>query len=249
MTTKRMWRLVTRCGLGLAAAAAILTPVAAQAQIQRVTGSDARQSIGITLGGFIPRGEDGRSRDDVLRTDLDTLAFEIKDFTGFAVGGEWLAGLGDFADVGVGVGFYQRTVPSVYRSLQNKNGSEIEQDLKLRIIPTTATIRFLPVGRGKVQPYVGAGIGVFSWRYSETGEFVDFSDNSIFRESYTASGNAFGPVILGGIRFPVGDAFLIGGEARYQKAEGDTKPADSGLLGSKIDLGGWTTSLTMHIRF
>ena len=29
------------------------------------------------------------------------------------------------------------------------------------------------VGRGGVEPYVGAGIGVFNWRYSEVGEFVD----------------------------------------------------------------------------
>jgi hypothetical protein len=51
------------------------------------------------------------------------------------------------------------------------------------------------------------------------------------------------------VRFPVADVFLIGGELRYQKAEGDIDVAESGLLGEKIDLGGWTTSLTMHLRF
>ena len=149
----------------------------------------------------------------------------------------------------MGVGFYQRTVPSVYRDVVNVNETEIEQDLKLRVIPMTATIRFLPVGRGSVQPYVGAGIGAFNWRYSETGEFVDFSDYSIFRARYVANGTAVGPVVLGGIRAPVGEVFMIGGEIRYQKAEGDTKPATSELLGDKIDLGGWTASFTMHFRF
>jgi hypothetical protein len=95
---------------------------------------------------------------------------------------------------------------------------------------------------------VGAGIGLFNWRYSEVGEFVDFSDDSIFPERYTDSGNAVGPVVLGGIRAPVGDVWTIGGEIRYQKAAGDIDPS-VGLLGNKIDLGGWTTSFTVHLRF
>ena len=41
----------------------------------------------------------------------------------------------------------------------------------------------------------------------------------------------------------------IGGELKYQWAEGDTKPADSGLLGHKIDLGGLNAAVTFHYRF
>src|SRR5436190_1722551 len=82
-------------------------------------------------------------------------------------GGGYLVGLGHWFDAGLGVGFYQHTVPSVYRSLVNDaNGSEIEQDLKLRIVPFAATVRFLPLGHAPVQPYVGAGVGLLRWRYS-----------------------------------------------------------------------------------
>jgi hypothetical protein len=35
---------------------------------------------------------------------------------------------------------------------------------------------------------------------------------------------------------------------RWQKAEGDL-PADALFLGSKIDLGGWTTNFTFGFRF
>jgi opacity protein-like surface antigen len=100
-----------------------------------------------------------------------------------------------------------------------------------------------------VEPYVGGGIGAFRWKYSETGDFVDFSDNSIFHDNFIANGTAFGPVILGGIRFPFADMWDVGGEVRWQKAEGDTKPAESGLLGSKIDLGGFNAAVTLHVRF
>jgi hypothetical protein len=56
-------------------------------------------------------------------------------------------------------------------------------------------------------------------------------------------------VLLGGVRFPAGDAFVVGAEVRWQKAEGDTNSVESQLLGNKIDLGGASINFTMHIRF
>ena len=246
---KRLWLQSVRYSMGLAAAAAILAPAAAYAQIRQVSTSDHTQAIGFTLGGFFPRAEDARVNDDVLVRDLDDLVFNIGDFKGGSVSGEWLFAVGDFVEAGVGAGFYQRTVPSVYREFTHDSGAEIEQDLKLRIFPVTATVRFLPIGRGSVEPYIGAGIGAFNWRYSETGEFVDTSDSSIFRATYKANGTAVGPVILAGIRAPIADVWDIGGEVQFQKATGDTKRAESSLLADKIGLGGWHALLTMHIRF
>jgi opacity protein-like surface antigen len=247
---KRIGLQALRSVVGLAAAAAILAPASASAQITRVSGTDSRHAINFNIGYFALKGEDGRVDNDVLVEDLNSLAFDIKDFNGASVGGEWLINVGEYLEAGVGVGFYRRTVPSVYRDFQNANGSEIEQDLKLRIIPMTATVRFLPIGRGRaVEPYVGVGIGAFNWRYTETGEFVDFSDDSIFRQTYKADGTAVGPVVLGGIRAAVADVWLVGGELRWQRAEGDTDSATTGLLADKIDLGGWTTSFTFGIRF
>lgn len=236
--------------LGVAAAAVLLAPAPADAQITRVASSEGRQAIGITFGYFVARGEDSRAADDVLLANLESLAFEIKDFNTATVGGEWLVGLSEYIEAGVSVGYQSRTVPSVYADFVNRDGSEIAQDLKLRIIPVNATVRFLPVGRrAAVQPYVGAGIGVLNWRYSESGEFVDFKDDSIFRARYVANGTALGPVVLAGLRAPVGDVWTIGGELRYQRAEGDTKPDQSELLGSKIDLGGWSANFGFHFRF
>lgn len=248
---KRMWRQGLRYSIGVAVAMAIFAPAPAQAQITRVSSSssDRHQAVGVTVGGFFLKPLDSRVDEDVLLIDRDSLAFDIKDFNGPTISGEWLVGVGDFLEAGFSAGYYQSTVPSVYRNTVNANGSEIEQELKLRVVPFTATVRFLPIGHGSVEPYVGAGIAALRWRYSETGDFVDFSDNSIFSDRFIANGTAFGPVVLGGIRFPFADMWDIGGEVRYQKAEGDTKPAESGLLGSKIDLGGWNAALTLHVRF
>jgi hypothetical protein len=184
----------------------------------------------------------------VLVNNLDFLSFEVKDFSNATAGAEYVVGVGEWLDAGLGVGIYQRTVPTVYSRLVNANGAEIEQDLKLRIVPFTATIRFLPLGRSNgVQPYVGAGVGLLRWRYSEAGEFVDFTDGAIFRDTFVGDGTATAPLILGGVRFqPAG--WGVGGEIRYQTAEADL-PSDQGFSGSKIDLGGWTYVATFNVRF
>jgi opacity protein-like surface antigen len=224
---------------------ALVLPPPASAQVRRY---EPNQSFNFNIGYFALRGEDSRVDGDVLLADLDALAFDVKDFNSVAVGGEWLFGVTEFIEAGVGAGFYQRTVPTVYLDFTDVDDREIEQDLKLRVIPLTATIRFLPLGRGTIQPYVGAGIGLFNWRYSESGEFIDFDQGGvIFRNRYVGSGTTAGPVVLGGIRFAASDVWTVGGELRYQKAEGDLDLQD--FLGDKIDLGGWTTSFTVGLRF
>lgn len=209
--------------------------------------SFAQQSLNIYVGGFFPLGLNARDFDDVLFQNQDYLAFWFPDFNGPTIGAEYLVGIGDFVEAGAGIGYYKQTVPSVYADLINDNGSEIYQDLRLRITPMTATFRFLPLGRNAgVVPYVGAGVGIFSWRYSETGDWVDPIDGTIYFDNFVGSGTSVGPVFLGGLRVPLG-MMDVGGEVRYQRATGDL-PADQ-FYSSKIDLGGWTYSATFNIRF
>ena len=209
--------------------------------------ASAQQQLSFSVGGFSPRPVDARATGDVLVKDLDYLAFRVSDFSGPLFGAEYLAGLGDNFDAGIGVGFYQRTVPTVYNDFVNANGTEIEQDLKLRVVPFTATVRWLPMGHHNgVEPYIGAGVGVFNYRYSESGQFLA-TDKSIFRGTFVGSGTATGPVILGGVRVPVG-SWGVGGELRWQSAEGKL-PADQDFSGSKIDLGGFSYTFTINVRF
>jgi hypothetical protein len=209
--------------------------------------SFAQQSVVFSIGGFVPKGFDSRDRNDQILDDSSYLAFRMSDFNGVTVGGEYLVGLGRWFDAGLGVNWYGRTVPSVYADVINSDGSEIEQQLRLRMVPFTATFRLLPLGRSSgFQPYIGGGVAIINWKYTETGDFVDFSDGSIFSARYEGSGTATGPLVLFGATVPVG-AVGIGGEIRYQHADGDL-PADQFLL-PKIDLGGWSYMATVHVRF
>ena len=207
----------------------------------------AQQSLILSFGGFAVAGEDARVDGDVLVANRDILSFDVNDFTGGSIGIEWLLPVGEFFEAGVGAGFTSRTVPTVYAYFVNCSGHEIEQDLKLRVAPFTAPVRVLPFGRSRaVQPYLGGGIGFFSYRYSEVGDFVDFTDRSVFRDRFVATGTETGPVALAGVRFPLGDTWSLGGEVRYQKASADLS---DDFLGAKLDLSGFHYLATVRVKF
>jgi hypothetical protein len=144
--------------------------------------ASAQQMLNFTIGGLVPNGGDciephctHRTDGDVLVNNLAFLGFDMKDFNGPTFSAEYLVGLGNSFEAGLGVGYFNETSPAIYRDFVNSDGSEIEQDLKLRVIPFSATVRFLPMGRNNglgIQPYIGGGVGVFSWRYTETGQFL-----------------------------------------------------------------------------
>ena len=228
--------------------AAILASLPAPASAQIV------QSIQVNGGVFFPRGFDGRPANDVLVENLsvaEPLLYEINDFIGFSINGEWGVALGRRLEFAAGMGYYQRTVDSVYRNLVDVSGREIEQDIKLRIWPISGVVRFLPFGReSDIQPYIGGGISALNYRYSETGEFVDLNDFSTFPARYIASGTTPGGLFLVGVRFPLGgDIHGLTTEYRYQWGSGDTGGAAAGFLHDKIDLSGGHLTFGYLLRF
>jgi opacity protein-like surface antigen len=214
------------------------------------------QGFSVSVGYFSPRSEDSRVSGDVLNANrcIDTsflcepLLFDVGDFGGATIGGEYLIGIGKYLEAGVGFSYYRRTVESIYEFVTRPDGSEIEQDLRLRITPFTATLKLVPTGReASFQPYVGAGIAAIRWNYTEVGEFVDPVDGSIFRDSFGDDGTEVGPVIFGGLRAPVSSNMMLGGEVRYQKA--DAELAEDEFLCDRLDLGGLTFQAILTWRF
>jgi hypothetical protein len=232
-------RLVSSSAAPAALVVLLLTGMAAPAL--------AQQTVNFSLGGFVPRGEDSRVRDDVLVANEDFLVFDVRDFRSVAVGGEWLFPFGRFVEAGVGLSYTQKTVPSVYADFVDRDGSEIDQDTRLRRVPVDFTARVLPFGQDMpIQPYVGAGLTAIRWHYSEFGEFVDFdAGRRIFDGEFTADGTRAGLVALGGVRFTHNRA-TAGFEVRYYKADA---PLPSDFAGSRLDLGGWNYQVTGGFRF
>lgn len=213
----------------------------------------AQQSLSLNIGYFAVRSEAGRVAGDTIVANLYAdhpfaLAYWVSDFNNITVGAEWLIPLGNFLEVGTGVNYYSETIPSFYRDLTNDDGSEITQSLKLRTVPITGTLRLIMTGRrAAVQPYVGAGVVVVPWNYSEAGDFVD-PDLEIFRWDYQDSGTAVGAVFFGGLRVALNRKVALGGEFRYQAVDA---PLDQnvGFQGTRLDLSGMTYQGSVIFRF
>jgi len=227
--------------LAVLAVGALATPAAAQ------------QSLSLNIGYFTVSGEGSRVQGDTIEANLNAtggfaLAYHVSDFNNVTFGGEWLFPLGNFLEGGVGVNYYARTVNSFYRDLVNPDGSDITQDIRLRTVPITGTVRFIMTGRrATVQPYIGAGVAIIPWHYSESGNFADPSYN-IFQWDYVDSGTAVGPVVFGGLRVAFSRQFALGGEVRFQHATTSLNP-NVGFMGDHLDLGGITYQTNFLIRF
>jgi hypothetical protein len=232
-------------------------------------------SVQFGVGLFSPRGFDSRHDRDVLVADLlptgfftddDSLEFDgcksegkpigdcIKKFRSAEIGGEWNVAINRRLEVGIGVGYTSRSVPSRYTLLVNseQNFADIQQSIRLRTVPITGLVRVLPFGNpGSFQPYFGAGIAAVNFRYSEIGDFVDPDappDENVFSGVFRQTGTGVGPVWLIGARIPIqGDVYGFNVEWRYRYVTG--KLDENDFLTDRIDLGGGTAGFTFMIRF
>ena len=92
-------------------------PARKSRQVSSSSGA-GNSTVNFTLGYFGLKGIESRVDEDVLLADLQNLhplLFEIEDFNGFMIGGEYLFGIGRHFEAGVGVAFHQRTVNSDLR--------------------------------------------------------------------------------------------------------------------------------------
>ncbi len=256
-----MSRSFPRCG-SLWLAAFLLTAAPASAQVVH--------NVHFGMGGFFPTGFNGRNDDDVLLRNAagepfvfdpsltDALVFEMKDFRSAHFFGEWNVALTPQVEVGAGLGFSRKSVSTVYLDVVDDiTGEDLPLVLRLRIVPLTAHVRFLPFGTpATIQPYVGAGLSALNFGYSEEGDFVDSFTAEIFTTRYSASGMALGGVLFGGVRIPVnGDIFAVTVELRRQFGTGDLgtdledSDEENDFLADKIDLGGTQFTGGLLIRF
>jgi hypothetical protein len=207
----------------------------------------AQQTLNLSFGHMMIRGE-GRAETDILSIEHNALAFDIRDFNGPTIGGEWLLPIGEFVEAGAGIALAKKTVSTVHVRAVNNNGTEIPRELGLRQMPIAFTARWLPLGQSyAVQPYLGGGLALIKWRFTEEGDFV-IPSGMVFRdEAYAATGNATGPIVLLGLRVSR-QSIALGFEGRYMRARGSFGDTFARVIDPDIDLGGWTIQATAGVR-
>lgn len=210
-------------------------------------------SISFRIGAFFPRGES-----DLWDENTTDLTFEVSDFNNFNFGVEFNWFMSRYFTLGFAVDHYSKTVSTEYRDYVGNDGYPIAQDISLDITPVTATIKFTPLGNGSpgyrgergspIVPWIGAGVGLYSFTYEETGEYIDFSDFSVFNADFiTPEGVGFGVHVAGGLVIPITLEWDVFGEVRYAIAKGDL--SDDFLGFEPLDLSGMSVHFGASYRF
>ena len=204
-----------------------------------VADSALASGLEVRVGGMVPRAKSILFDDDVALYNV-----EKKDFAGAFGGIEFTKSLTGNIELGLSVDGYGREIPSHYRDFTRPSGREIEQTLRLVIVPASAILRVHPGGKYRTfTPYAGVGVAAMFWQYEEFGDFIDFDSpgRDIVFDSFKSNGSTSGLVINAGLRYRINEDFQVTADFRNftgkQKMGGDFAPNEIDLSGAAFTLG------------
>jgi opacity protein-like surface antigen len=173
-----------------------------------------------------------RSDGEIYDFLTDTLTLEDSDFDSFALAMDVAVRATDWADFVFGFEFTGRSKDSEYRDLQDQTGTPIEQKTRLIQFPMTISMKLYPIGRGRqvgdyawirsrLVPYLGGGIGGTYYELKQKGDFVDFTDGSIFEGTVESAEWGFAQHAFVGLDVMLTLNIGLVLEARYYWAQAD----------------------------
>ncbi len=250
------WRVVAR--VGLAWAVLLLLPAGAPAEEEPARTPDflfgePKGSVGLRGGwGFARAGSDfydfiGEQL-TVGRRDFDGPTF------GIDVGYQALPWL----MIQARVHNTQSRVTSEFRDYVDQDDAPIFQETRLIRTPITVGVKVYlkPRGRsvsrfawvpGSVAPYVGGGGGVIRYELVQEGDFVDFADLSIFRDTFRSKGWSGTANIFAGLDIKVHRRAFASLEVEYLWADAELGQDFVGF--DPIDLSGFQATVGIDLVF
>ncbi len=199
-----------------------------------------------------------RAGGDLFSFVGDQLTFESADLRARGVAMDLAITLAPRLDLVTGFERSSRATGSEYRQFVASNGLPITQTTRLEQKGVILGLRYLPLGSGRrisrlafiprrVTPYAGAGVTATFYSFSQRGQFVDFTDRSIFTDAFVSDGWAFGPFVRGGAELQVWKRLYVAVDGRYGWLHGALDSDFSGFDG--IDLAGFRASTGFGIAF
>ena len=245
-----------RTARALAAAAIGVLALASPAMAQSGDGYlfGAPQGSLTLRGGF----SQASAKSDIFDETMQQLTLSRRDFGGFSGGIEGAVRVAPSVDLTLDVGYSHTSAPSHYRNFVDNNNAEIQQVTALRRVPYTLNARLwlTPPGRSigrfawipsSFTPWVEAGAGFMSYRFSQEGDFVDLTTNAVFPDAFVSEGTT--PMAQGviGADYTLTPRLALTGDARYLWAKRPDLGSD--FVGySPLDLSGVALSLGLTVR-
>ncbi|MDH3745237.1 MAG: porin family protein [Acidobacteriota bacterium] len=203
------------------------------------------QAWRLQVGVLEPRGESSY---------WDDLSF---DFTGDAdnfddalVGLEYTRYVSDRLGVVASASAFEGTSELSYRDYVDEFGNDIyhSTDLDMATFNLGLLVHLTRRDRAIV-PYLGAGGGLYSWRLTEHGDFIDFSlaTPEVFFDIFEDDGTSLGYYLQAGLEVPVARSVSVFAEGRWQRADAKLEGDFAGL--GDLDLSGRTLSAGLTWSF
>ncbi len=208
-----------------------------------VSGCLFSQSVCMKIGVFAPRLES-----DLWQINMENLTFGKSDLTAVYYSGEFEYYFNRSASVSVEIGSYSKSVFAQYRDYEFDDGSPIYQDISLRIVPVEATLKYYPTGhRHSLNPFIGAGAGVYAYTYQQSGSFINFEDGSVTDGMAETRRFAFGLNGRAGLAFRFQSRLAILLEGKYQYVKGSLSEYFEGF--ESLDLSGFAVNAGIQFFF
>jgi hypothetical protein len=248
-------RICTAAVLGALILAA--TPAAAQPSV-RLPAPDflfgaPKGSVGVR-GGWVF----ARAGSDWYDFVTSTLTLENKDFNRPAIGADFGVAVSSRLEIVGSIDHGQTNTPSEYRDFVDNRRLPIEQVTELRQTNLAGGVKFYLLERGRevsrlayvprtLVPYVGGGAGVLWYEMRQSGDFVDFVDNSVFGDTFISRGATPSGQIFGGVDMRVWRRLYVTLDVRHLWADGDL--GRDWIDFDPIDLTGTRVSAGINIVF
>jgi len=201
------------------------------------------QSFNFKLGLFQPA-----ANSDLWSINLENLRFSKPDLRHSQFGFEYEQFFSRLFSLSIGVGGYTRQIDSEYRDYEKDNGSPIEQSVYLKITPFEMNFRLFPLGYGSIfSPYIGIGGGIYSWRYEQFGEFINFETMEFSEGVAVTHTSSFGATAQVGFLWRFTRSTGISLEGKYQWLKGNLSAAFEDF--APLDLSGYIIRAGLHFFF
>jgi hypothetical protein len=199
-----------------------------------------------------------RAGSDLFTFVQDQLTVDRKDFNAPAIGFDLDVAVTPRVTAVAGFDFSRSRANSEYRNLVDNDRLPINQTTELRETNVSGSVKLALTSRGRevsqhawipamFTPYVGAGAGLMHNTFRQYGDFVDFTDSSVFNHTYNSDSWSPSAHVFGGVDIKGWKRVYFTGEARYLWSHADLGPDFKGF--KPIDLAGFRVTGGVRYMF
>ncbi len=237
----------------LGASASLAPPAAAAQEPDGFLFEQPIGSVGFYFGYAVPG-----AGSEIFDFVNDQLTMDRSDFQTTLFGGEIAVRVTKRVDIALGISYSESQTASEFRDWVDGDDLPIQQVTSLRQAPITLSAKAYLRERGRNvgrlawipsswAPFVGGGVGLTWFEFSQNGDFVDFETLDVFPDFLISDGTAFTAHGLVGADFSLSPRVVLTGEGRYSWGRADM--SQDFVDFDAMDLSGFRVTAGFKLRF